>query len=331
MVLHADINMGGKKKPSRKSLPKVASQQQGCTFTFPVFPVAATFVYSVLLLVLFSSAPTAVSSMSPLLQGKRVLVTGAGRGIGRAIALICQEQGAQVAIASRTREQLVETSTQASSTSICPPSSISPMSLHVVDVTNVSEIEAMVEKIRKDWGGLDILINNAGGAQPTKGSVDTLDAQDLTNLLELNVVGVHAVTSAVLRGRLMEQGGHIVNISSKAGKVGLANMSLYVASKFALEGLTSSWAKELKEQNIVVTSLSPGMVNTQSFPKSPGRPGVRTAESIKDCLLLAATASLDYTGHYMHADELDMVRSKGLSDTTAWKPIDEVAFENTLE
>jgi short-subunit dehydrogenase len=121
-------------------------------------------------------------------------------------------------------------------------------------------------------------------------------------------------------------GGTILNISSKAGKVGLENYSLYAASKFALEGMTSSWAKELKGRNIDVHSISPGMVNTASFPKPPGKAGVRSADSIKDGLLLALTSGMEYTGHYIHVDELDMVRSKGLPDVRAWKPIDEPSF-----
>eukprot|EP00640_Fibrocapsa_japonica_P006757 CAMPEP_0113953224 /NCGR_PEP_ID=MMETSP1339-20121228/90865_1 /TAXON_ID=94617 /ORGANISM="Fibrocapsa japonica" /LENGTH=175 /DNA_ID=CAMNT_0000961945 /DNA_START=352 /DNA_END=880 /DNA_ORIENTATION=- /assembly_acc=CAM_ASM_000762 len=119
----------------------------------------------------------------------------------------------------------------------------------------------------------------------------------------------------------MPSNGKILNISSKAGKVGLANYSFYAASKFALEGMTSSWAKEFKERNIIVHSMSPGMVDTQSFPKPPGKPGVRTALSIRDCLLVALTASSEYSGHYIHADELDMAREKGLQDSAAGNPL----------
>ena len=259
-----------------------------------------------------------------LLQGQRILVTGAGRGIGRSIALICHQEGAQVAIVSRTESQLLETMNLASDPSrmMCLP----------CDVRNVAQVEEMVEAIVKKWGGLDVLVNNAGGAQKSKGSVDTMtsdSSQDLMDLLNLNVVGVHSVTSAVLRSA-MKSNGHILNISSKAGKVGLKNMSLYVASKFALEGLTASWAKELKDRNIVVNSISPGMVDTQSFPKAAGQAGVRSAESIRDVLLMAITAPIKYSGHYVHADELDLVRKCELPDWVAWKPIDEPGIEEFL-
>jgi short-subunit dehydrogenase len=96
-------------------------------------------------------------------------------------------------------------------------------------------------------------------------------------LLDLNVVSVHIVTSAVLRQSMLENGGRIVNISSRAGKMGLPTVSFYCASKFALEGLTAAMAEELKDKNISINTLSPGMVNTKSFSKPEGKKGVRSA------------------------------------------------------
>jgi len=293
-----------------------------------------------------------VSTMA--LQGKRVLVTGAGRGIGRAIALICHKHGARVAITSRTTSQIEETAMLASKTPMTLASSSGScngnddndnnnntndddddddddkMLALTCDVTDPTQVESTVQQIVDRWGGLDVLINNAGGAQPTKGTVGSLtDPQEFVQLLRLNVVGVHTVTSAVLRSA-MERNGRIVNISSRAGKVGIPNMSFYVATKFAVEGLTATWAKELHDRNIVVNSISPGMVDTQSFPKSPGRPGVRSAESIEDTLMMALTAPMEFSGHYVHADELDTVRKRSLPDTDAWKKIDESPIEDVL-
>jgi short-subunit dehydrogenase len=103
---------------------------------------------------------------------------------------------------------------------------------------------------------------------------------DLQSLLDLNVVSVHIVTSAVLQQSMLKNGGRIVNISSRAGKMGLPAVSFYCASKFALEGLTMAMAEELKDKNISINTLSPGMVNTKSFPKPEGKKGVRLAESV---------------------------------------------------
>jgi hypothetical protein len=112
--------------------------------------------------------------------------------------------------------------------------------MHIADVTNPLEVGSMIKNIMNQWGGLDILINNAGGSQQPKGPVDTLESEALMCLLQLNVIWVHIVTLTVLQLAVMENnGGIILYISSKVGKVGLENCSLYVAtSKFALEGLT---------------------------------------------------------------------------------------------
>jgi NAD(P)-dependent dehydrogenase (short-subunit alcohol dehydrogenase family) len=248
-----------------------------------------------------------------LLQGQRVLITGAGRGIGRAIAHICHAEGACVALTARTEAQLHETA-----------SSLQRVSMHVADVTDTAQVEDMVRQVVAKWGGIDILINNAGGSQAGKAPLQELDSDDLVQVLNLNVVAVHRVTKAVLQ---QAQPTRIINISSKAGKVGLPNFSFYVASKHALEGLTASWAEELKDVAIV-NSISPGMVDTVSFPKPPGRPGVRSAESIKDGLMLLLKTNV--TGHYLHVDELDEVRRRGFDDRVALKAINEPDFVTQL-
>jgi len=253
-----------------------------------------------------------------MLQNTRVLVTGAGRGIGQAIAVLCGEEGAKVAIASRTRSELQETA------ALMKDKGASDVLIEVADVTDKEQVETMVKNVVDKFGGIDVLINNAGGSQRTKGPLETLDSDDLRSLLDLNVVSVHIVTSAVLRQSMLESGGRIVNISSRAGKVGLPNYSFYCASKFALEGLTASLAEELKDRNIFVNTLSPGMVDTRSFPKPEGKQGVRSAESVRDGLFVVLDS--DATGHYLHVDELDQVRERGLEDCAALKPIREPLF-----
>lgn len=251
------------------------------------------------------------------LANQRVLVTGSGRGIGRAIALVCSKEGARVAITSRTQSELEETRKLAAD-----PDNIFCC---VSDVTNTEEVEKMVKTVVDKFGGIDILINNAGAGHP-KSPLETLSTDDvLRRLLDLNVCGVHSVTSAVLRQAMLPaQSGRIVNISSRAGKVGLPNMSLYCASKFALEGLSAALAEEVKDKGIEVNTLSPGMVDTKSFPKPKGRKGVRTAESVADSLFVLLESGS--TGQYIHADELDEARTAGNEDSSALKPIREPVF-----
>ena len=263
-----------------------------------------------------------------LLTGQRVLVTGAGRGIGRAIARVCFAEGARVAITARNRTELEETAalcTAASSTSGEKPTGM--LILPNCDVTKENDVEAMVKEVVKQFGGLDILINNAGGAQPMKGPVMSLKSDDLRNLLDLNVVSVHTVTSTVLRHTFDTSPlKHIINISSRAGKIGIPGMGFYVASKFALEGYSATLAEELRDYGTVVNTLSPGMVDTVSFPKAPGQEGVRTPESVEESLLVLLQQTIDFTGHYVHADELDETRAIGLPDVKALKPINERKF-----
>jgi NAD(P)-dependent dehydrogenase (short-subunit alcohol dehydrogenase family) len=255
------------------------------------------------------------------LQGQRVLVTGAGRGIGQAIALLCHQEGAKVAICARTEAQLQETALQISADG--PPSD--RLFSHTADVTKEDQVDALVQAVVEKWGGIDILINNAGRGQARKGHLtDALETDDLRQILDLNVVAVHLVTAATVP-HMPHGRGQILNVSSRAGKMGLPGMSFYVASKFALEGLTASWAAELLERGIRVNSISPGMVDTASFPKAdPLKPGVRTAASIADgmfCMLQS-----DVSGHYLHVDELDAARAKGYPDAKALKPINEPDF-----
>jgi NAD(P)-dependent dehydrogenase (short-subunit alcohol dehydrogenase family) len=155
---------------------------------------------------------------------------------------------------SRTWSELEETASLAafnSKDNDCPL-----MSLHVADVTNASEVEDAITTIMEKFGGIDILINNAGTSQQPKGTLETLSANDLRNVLDLNVVGVHIVTSAVLRQSMLPaMSGKIINIGSRAGKVGYASNSHYCASKFALEGLSAALAEEVRDKGIQVNSM----------------------------------------------------------------------------
>jgi len=215
--------------------------------------------------------------------------------------------------------ELNEVSNEATATCQSSP----PMLARTVDVTNDVAVDAAVASVAEEMGGIDVLINNAGAGIP-KGPLHEQSSKAFRDLLELNVVSLLSVSSAVLRHAMLVQGrGHIINISSRAGKVGLPGLGPYVASKFAVEGLTATLAAELGDSGILVNSISPGMVDTRSFPKAPGRPGVRTAESIRDGLLFVLESTV--SGHYLHVDEFDEAVAAG-KPQLALKRINEPIF-----
>ena len=156
--------------------------------------------------------------ISSQLEGQRIVVTGGGRGIGRAIALICADEGARVAVLARSRDELEAVAAEGASRGA------TAMLTRATDVTDETAVESTIAELAKEMGGIDVLVNNAGGAC-NKGPLHEQSGAELRALLDLNVVSVMLVSSAVLRHAMLQQGGgHIINISSKAGKVGLANM-----------------------------------------------------------------------------------------------------------
>jgi NAD(P)-dependent dehydrogenase (short-subunit alcohol dehydrogenase family) len=314
-----------------------------------IYGMSTVLLLQLLLLWTVSQSTMPTAAVHNNLVNARVLVTGAGRGIGRAMALILHEHGARVALCARTESDLHATVAAAAATATAQQQPVPPhpkddnnnddtgnqnerahfdsedsrFLILPCDVTDEVQVDKMVQTIVEQWGGLDILINNVGGQQTSINDVSHLSSAEFQRLLHLNVVSVHTVTSKVLQSSSSLRA--IVNVSSRAGKMGLPGCAFYCATKFALEGYSATLARELQGK-CVVNTISPGMVDTVSFPKAAGRLGVRTAESVRDGLLLLL-AQDEITGHYLHVDELDLVRARGLPDTAALKPINEVEFD----
>ncbi|TXC91788.1 3-ketoacyl-ACP reductase [Metabacillus litoralis] len=192
--------------------------------------------------------------MAQSLDGKVALVTGAGKGIGRAIALALAKEGVSVGLLARTEKDLIDVTKEIEA--------IGAKSAYATaDVSSIDEVNAAVEKITKSLGPTDILINNAGIGK--FGKFLELDPQEWKNIIDVNLMGVYYVTRAVLPQLIEKNGGDIINISSTAGQKGAPVTSAYSASKFGVLGLTESLALEVRKHNIRVTALTPSTVATE--------------------------------------------------------------------
>lgn len=187
------------------------------------------------------------------LKNKNALITGAGKGIGKAIALALAKEGVNVILVARTQEEIDIVATKARSLRV--------KALAITaDVADINSVNTAVEKALKEFGTIDILINNAGIA--AFGKFLELEPTDWERIIQVNLMGTYYVTRAVLPKMIERQTGDIINISSTAGLNGNAMTSAYSASKFAVLGLTDSLMQEVRKHNIRVTALTPSTVAT---------------------------------------------------------------------
>ena len=188
------------------------------------------------------------------LKGKIALVTGASKGIGKAVAMALATEGAHVGLIARTQKDLDEVAAVIKLLGV-------NVATATADVSNMEEVNAAVEKIKNELGTIDILINNAGTG--TFGKFLELEPAVWENMIKVNLFGVYYTTRAVLPDMIERQTGDIINISSTAGKAGGAITSAYSASKFAVFGLGESLMQEVRKHNIRVTTLAPSTIVTE--------------------------------------------------------------------
>ncbi|HAF69058.1 MAG TPA: hypothetical protein DCX77_04370 [Acidimicrobiaceae bacterium] len=189
--------------------------------------------------------------MSERLKGKRAVITGGGRGIGRAIALAYAKEGAQCVITSRQFEDLEATAAEA------PPGSVLPIAC---DVSEGDSVDAMAAFVHQELGGADIVVNNAG--IHAAGRFIDIKPETYSLLYEVNVVGVVRVSQAFLSGMIDRQRGSIVNIASTAGLFESPGQAPYNASKHGTVGLTRCMALELASSGVTCNAICPGFVDT---------------------------------------------------------------------
>jgi 3-oxoacyl-[acyl-carrier protein] reductase len=187
-------------------------------------------------------------------QNQVAIVTGAGRGIGRAIAIELGHLGMRVALTSRTRDDLEETRATVPGAVVLP-----------ADIRTRSEVEQMIASAGRHLGPVDVLVNAAGVYH--YGAVSDATDQDFDAVLDTNLRGIFFACRAVLPSMTERRKGHIVNVASIAGKVGSAGRALYCASKFGVVGFSQSLAEEVREQGVRVSVICPGSTNTRFSPK----------------------------------------------------------------
>lgn len=184
--------------------------------------------------------------------GLRVLVTGGASGIGWAIAIALQEQGARVHLCDASQELLARVLGQQR-----PQPA---MSGSVADVSDVQHVERVFDDVRQCLAGLDVLVNNAGIAGPTA-AVEDINPDDWARTLAVNITGQFLCARRAVPLLKAAGGGSIINLSSAAGRLGYPLRTPYAASKWAVIGFTSSLAMELGPHNIRVNALLPGLVH----------------------------------------------------------------------
>ena len=188
------------------------------------------------------------------LTDKVALITGGGRGIGRAIAIGYAAEGAKVVITARSQDQLDAV------TDVISAQGGDVLAVQA-DIRNRAEVENLVQQTVEKYGQIDILVNNAG-INPRGFFLDTTD-EEWDEVWKINVMGVVHCCRAVLPIMQQQGNGNIINIGSGMGQVGHANLSIYCASKAALHGLTQAIAEEVWEDGIIANVLIPGPVKTE--------------------------------------------------------------------
>jgi 3-oxoacyl-[acyl-carrier protein] reductase len=234
------------------------------------------------------------------------IVTGAGRGIGRAVALRLAKEGARVACVSRTEGNAQKVADEINA--IRPDLA----KAYAVDVADHAAVQKTGAQILSDFGRADILVNNAGVTRDVLAM--RMSLEDWESVIGTNLRGAFSFTHSIIRAMIKQRGGRIINISSVIGLMGNAGQTNYAASKAGLIGFTKALARELASRNITVNAVAPGFITTDMtsglseevkksiHAKIPlGKTG--TPEDIANAVAFLASAEASYiTGQVLCVD-----------------------------
>ena len=241
-----------------------------------------------------------------MLKNKIALITGAGRGIGRAIAIALAKEGAEVVInynGSEERAKEVKQTIEENG---------GKASIYKCNVSDFAACEAMIKDIVKEYGHLDILVNNAGITKD--GLLMKLSAEDFDKVLDTNLKGTFHTIRAALRQMIRQRSGRIINMASVVGVSGNAGQANYAASKAGVIGLTKTAAREVASRGITVNAVAPGFIETDMTEVLPekikeasaaqiplGKFG--KAEDVANAVAFLASEDAGYiTGQVLHVD-----------------------------
>jgi 3-oxoacyl-[acyl-carrier protein] reductase len=188
------------------------------------------------------------------LSGRVAIVTGASRGIGRAISLALAGCGATLAVTDILADEVAEFAGQLEAKG-------TKAAAFRLDVTEPSSIEATIDEVLERFGRLDVLVNNAGIARDQL--LMRMKREDWDLVIRLNLTGAFACTQAVLRSMLKQRSGRIISISSVVGQMGNAGQTNYAASKAGLIGFSKALAREVAGRNVTVNVVAPGLIDTE--------------------------------------------------------------------
>ncbi|WP_448583123.1 SDR family oxidoreductase [Staphylococcus aureus] len=186
-----------------------------------------------------------------VLTDKIAVVTGAGSGIGEAIATLLHEEGAKVVLASRNKDKLQNVANQLAQDSV----KVVP-----TDVTKKEEVDELIKIAQQTFGGLDIVINSAG--QMLSSKITDYQVDEWDSMIDVNIKGTLYTAQAALPTMLEQSSGHLINIASISGFEVTKSSTIYSATKAAVHTITQGLEKELAKTGVKVTSISPGMVDT---------------------------------------------------------------------
>ena len=239
-----------------------------------------------------------------LLEGKTVIITGASRGIGKGIAQLFAEQGANIAFTYRSSDEKAKELEDELSASGCKVKG------YKSDASNFDAAQQLAANVLEEFGSIDVLVNNAGITKD--GLLLRMSEDDFDSVMDINMKSVFNMTKSVLRPMLKQRKGSIINMSSVVGVKGNAGQANYSASKAAINGFTKSTALELGSRNIRCNSIAPGFIETEMTEaldedqilewrnSIPLKRGGTTKDIANSALFLASDMSDYVTGQVLH-------------------------------